>query len=386
MPSSDDRLDEVSLPALLERRSWKWAAYPDDVLAAWVAEMDLPLAAPIRAALREAIDRDDLGYVPADYPRLREAFAGFAMRRLHWPVDAEQVIVVPDVMIGVTEFLRVLLEPGDGVAVTPPVYPPFFSSVEEAGCRVLEVPLAADGSLDVKGLGRAYASGTRALLLCNPHNPTGRVPLRSELVALAEQAAEYEAWVLSDEIHAPLVLPGAEHVPFLTVSPAAAERGVAFTSASKAFNLAGLKTGVAVIGGAAQRIVTGRLPSGLHYRAGHLGMLAAEAAFTHGDDWLDQLLTLLDENRRRLGTLLAEHLPELAYTPPQATFLAWLDCRPLGLGDDPAQVFLERGRVALSRGLDFGRGGAGHARLNIGTSPALLEEAVRRMAAAERGV
>jgi cystathionine beta-lyase len=171
-------------------------------------------------------------------------------------------------------------------------------------------------------------------------------------------------------------------VPFLTVSAAAAERGIAFSSASKAFNLAGLKAGLAVTASDTAGAQTARLPAELHYRAGLLGVLAAEAAFRDGDDSLDDVLRMLDDNRRLLGDLLDEHLPDVRYTPPEASFLAWLDCSALELGDDPAQVFLERGRVALSRGLDFGAEGAGHARLNIGTSPTLLAEAVRRMAAA----
>jgi cystathionine beta-lyase len=188
--------------------------------------------------------------------------------------------------------------------------------------------------------------------------------------------------VLADEIHAPLVLPGAEHVPFLSVSEAAAERGIAFTSASKGFNVAGLKAAVAVTASDRAAAQIAQLPPGVEERAGLLGVLAAEAAFLHGDAWLDDLLAQLDARRRQLGALLAERLPEVRWTPPQASYLAWLDCRPLGLGDEPAQAFLERGRVALGRGLDFGPPGAGWARLTFGTSAELLEEAVARMAAA----
>jgi cystathionine beta-lyase len=197
-----------------------------------------------------------------------------------------------------------------------------------------------------------------------------------------ELAADHGAWVLSDEIHAPLVLPGAAHVPFLTVSPAAAEHGIALTSASKGFNLAGLKAAVAVTASDRAAAVVARLPEDLYDRAGLLGLLGSEAAFTDADDWLDEVLALLDGNRDLLAGLLAERLPGVVLTRPQASYLAWLDCRALGLGDDPAAVFLERGRVALSRGPDYGTQGAGFARLNIGTSPAIVTEAVDRMAAA----
>jgi cystathionine beta-lyase len=372
---------DVLLAELRRRRSAKWSVYPPDVLPAWVAEMDFELAPPVKAALREAIERDDVGYAGGAYDGLKEAFAGFAQRRLGWPVDVEQVTLVPDVIVGIAEILRVVTEPGGGVVVNPPVYPPFFSTIAEVGRRVVEVPLDGAGALDLEGLERALAAGARAYVLCNPHNPTGRVATRAELVEIAELAARYDAWVLADEIHAPLVEPGVECVPFLTVSDAAADRSFAFSAASKAFNLPGLKAGLVVTASDGARAQAARMPFDLHYRAGLLGVLAGEAAFAHGDDWLDETLAVLRANRRLLGDLLAEQIPEARLTEAQATFLAWIDCRRLGLGDDPAAAFLQRGRVALSRGLDFGAPGAGHVRLNIGTPPVLVEEAVLRMAA-----
>jgi cystathionine beta-lyase len=198
---------------------------------------------------------------------------------------------------------------------------------------------------------------------------------RDELAAILDLADEHGAWVLSDEIHGPLAR---GFTPILSLS----DRAVALTSASKTFNLAGLKLGLIVTAGGEARDRVARIAPEAHWRAGYLGAVAAEAAFREGDAWLDEVLDTLDANRVRLGELLAEHLPEVGYRPPEASFLAWLDCRALGLGDDPAQAFLERGRVALSRGLDFGAQGAGFARLNLGTDPERLEEAVMRMAAA----
>jgi cystathionine beta-lyase len=359
---------------LLDRRSAKWTEYPPDVLPAWVAEMDFPLAAPIKAALHDAVERDDAGYLGPRHESLTAAFVGFAQRRLGWTVDPAQVRVATDVMVGVEELLLVLTSPGDGVIVNPPVYPPFFADVAHAGRRVVEVPLRADFSLDLEGIAAAFAAGARALLLCNPHNPTGRPATGSELVAIAAAAAEHDAWVLSDEIHGPLVF-GGEFVPFLTVSEAAAARGAALTSASKAFNLAGLKLGLIV----SEHVA--RLPRGLHWRSGYLGAVAAEAAFDDGDEWLDETLATIAGNHALLASLLPRGI---GFAPPAASFLAWLDCRAAGLGDDPAAAFLERGRVALSRGLDFGARGAGFARLNVGTTPELVEEAVRRLEAALR--
>lgn len=373
---------ELSLERLARRRSAKWSSFEAGVLPAWVAEMDFALAPAVKAALKEAIELDDCGYAnPLAPGGLREAFAGFAGRRLGWEVDPERVVPLVDVVSGLSELLRVLTEPGDGVVINPPVYHPFFSLIAEAGRRVVEVPLADGRELDLDGVARAFAGGARALILCNPHNPTGAVLERSELEALAQLAGEHDAWVLADEIHAPLVLDGAEHLPFVSVSAAAAERGIVLSSASKAFNVAGLKCAVAVTAGEPASEAVQRLPEVARH-SGHLGVLASEAAFRDGDQWLDEVLAVLDSNRRRLGELLAERLPQVGYEPPQAGYLAWLDCSALGLGADPAPALLERGRVALSGGPSFGRGGDGFVRLNFGTSPELVEQIVGRIATA----
>jgi len=374
-------LTDLSIEGLRGRRSAKWTYYPADVLPAWVAEMDFPLAAPIREALREAVERGDTGYANPAASRLAPAFAGFADRHYGWSVDPEGVIACNDVVAGLRDLLRAMLEPGDGVVITPPVYHPFFSLVPEAGCELVQVPLAGGRDLDLEGIDRAFAAGARALLLCNPHNPTGAVLARSELERLAEIAAEHEAWILADEIHAPLTLAGAEHVPFLTVGEHAAARGIALVSASKAFNLAGLGCAQIVTAPGPAREGAELLPFGNRH-PGHLGTLATEAAYESGDEWLAGVNDVLDHNRRHLAELLLRRLPEVAYEQPSAGYLAWLDLTQLELGADPAAPLLERGRVALSPGPQFGSGGEGHARLNFGTSPALVVEAVERIARA----
>jgi len=384
--ADDDDFDGVSLADLRRRRSSKWVTHPPDVLPAFVAELDVPLADPVKRALHEAIDLGDLGYTEPD--GLPEAFAAYAADRHGWAVDPADVHLVPDVMVGVVEVLRAAGRTGTGVVINPPVYPPFFADLPEAGRRVVEVPLARDrtGSggwtLDLDALEAAFRAGARTYLLCSPHNPLGRVWTPDELRAVAELADRYGLLVLSDEIHAPLTLPGARHVPFPTL---AGGESVAFWSASKAWNTAGLKCAVAVTSGPRGRELLGRLPAEVRYRAGILGVVAAVAAFTDGRPWLDSLLAHLDRNRRLLADLLASALPEVGYRPPDASFLAWLDFAAYDLGDDPAAVLRERGKVALERGLDFGRPGAGFARLNIGTSRALLTEAVDRIAAATLG-
>jgi cystathionine beta-lyase len=368
------------LAELHDRRSEKWTGHDRDVLVSTIAEMDLPLAAPVRDALRAAIDRDDLGYAPEQIPALAAAFAGFAERRMAWRVDPEQVTLVPDVMTGVRGLATLLAGEAGAVAFASPAYPPFFSEPARVGLAPRPIPLRPGGEVDLDALRAELSSGTRVLLLANPHNPTGRVLPRDELEAIADACAEHDAWVLADEIHAPLVLPGAVHTPWLEVSDAARERGVSLISASKAFNLAGLKAALLITASDRARDAVASLPP-LGDHAGLLGIVAAEAAFTDGDPWLDAVIALFDHNRTLLGERLAAELPEVRWSPPAGTYLAWLDCRGLGLGDDPAEPFLQRGRIALGQGPRYGAEGRGFVRLNFGTSPELVAEMVRRMAA-----
>jgi len=371
-------LTDLPISRLRRRRSAKWVRYSADVLPAWVAEMDFPLAEPVKLALTEAVQLDDCGYASPHDLGLAEAFAEFADSRLGWSVEAARVSPSSDVVGAIRSLLRLLTQPGQRVVINTPIYPPFFTVIEELGCEAVEAPLSAEG-LDVEAIERKFAAGAVALLLCSPHNPTGGVATREQLVAIADGAARYGAWVLADEIHAPLVLPGARHVPFLSVSEAASERGIALWSASKAFNIAGLSCAQIVTASDSAAEVVGRLSFG-DTHCGHLGAIASIAAFREGGAWLDDVIAVLDHNRRLLAELLAERLPQVGYAQPQASYLAWLDLRTLELGEDPAAAILERGGVALSPGPSFGRQGAGFARLNIGTSPALVEEAVERIA------
>jgi cystathionine beta-lyase len=339
--------------------------------------MDFPLAPAVKIALAEAVELDDTGYGWPDKLGLAEAFAEFAKARLGWEVDPAGVGAIPDVVNGLTSVLRLISKPGDRVIINTPVYHPFFGIIEELGCELAEVPLV-EGQLDVDGIDAEFRRGAVALILCSPHNPLGSLPTEHQLRALAGSAAANGAWVLSDEIHWPLTLPGARHVPFLSVSEEAREHGIAFVSASKAFNLAGLSCAQTVTASERAAEVTGKLPFAAAH-AGHFGLMATVAAYRDGAPWLDDVIAVLDHNRALLAELLAATLPEVAYSPPRAGYLAWLDLRPFALGDDPCEALLERGRVALNPGPAFGPQGAGHARLNIGTSPALVEEAVKRI-------
>jgi cysteine-S-conjugate beta-lyase len=382
------------LEVLRTRTSEKWRTYPDDVLPLFVAEMDYPLAPPIADALIAAVRRSDTGYAgPGD--DLQRAFAGFAERRWGWRVDPAQVTTTTDVSVVIVEALRKAIRPGDGVIITPPVYPPFFDFIPEAGGRVIEVPLRFEGpagrgaatawSLDLAGIEAALAAGARAILLCNPHNPLGLVHSREELAAVAEAAARFGAIVVSDEIHAPLVHSDARFTPYLSVSDAARRNGIAAHAASKAWNLAGLKCAMFVTAGDAMSALVGSMPDEVAVRTSLFGRIASTTAYRDGGEWLEDLLRSLESNRRRLTGQLAAELPSVVFDEPQASYLAWLDFRSLGWGDDPSARILDEARVAVNPGLTFGSEGAGFVRLNFACSPELLDEAIARVSAVSRG-
>jgi cystathionine beta-lyase len=370
------------LELLRQRRSVKWRLYAPDVLPLWVAEMDVVPAEPIQRAVADAMQRGDTGYPWA--PDYAEGLASFAAARWAWRPDPTTMQIVPDVMLGVVEVLKLLTGPGDAVVVNSPVYPPFFDFVTHLDRRVVEAPLDAVGRIDPSTLERALGEAVRdggraAYLVCNPQNPTGAVHTPEELTAALELAESFGVRVVADEIHAPVVHPGARFTSVASLP--AGSRSISLMSASKAFNLAGLKAAMAVPGPDAVTDLA-RMPEEVSHGASHLGVIAHRAAYLDGGPWLDALLAGLDANRRLLATLLAEQLPEVGFRAPEGTFLAWLDFSAVGLGDDPAAVLRERARVALHPGTGFGDGGAGHARLNFGTSPDIVREAVSRIAAA----
>ena len=386
-------LEELTLQQLRLRTSMKWRAYPADVLPLWVAEMDVKLAPTVADALRTAIDNGDTGYPSGT--AFAEAVSEFASQRWQWhDLEVSRTAIVPDVMLGVVETLRLVTDRGDAVVVNPPVYAPFYAFVSHDGRRVIEAPLDADGRIDLDALEEAFAharasGGKVAYLLCNPHNPTGSVHTFDELRGVAERARRFGVRVVSDEIHAPVILAGARFIPYLSVP--GAENAFALISASKAWNLSGMKAALAIAGPEAAADLR-RMPEEVSHGPSHLGIIAHAEAFRTGGEWLDTLLLGLDENRTLLGDLVAEHLPGVKYLRPQGTYLAWLDCQQLGFDEEaadglavvadlsgPARWFLDHARVALSSGHVFGTGGAGHVRLNFATSQAILTEAISRM-------
>ncbi|GAA5142148.1 aminotransferase class I/II-fold pyridoxal phosphate-dependent enzyme [Nocardioides marinquilinus] len=361
----------------------KWGEVPDDVLPAWVAEMDYAVAEPVVAAVQDAVAAGMLGYprVGAGGP-LGEAYAGFARRQFGHDVDPERVVPTVDVTAGVRLALDALVPPGPLVFPVPG-YAPQLAMAEVTGRERLDLvvdPDAERAELDLDLLDHHLARGARALLLTQPHNPWGRAFTRAELEGVRDVVLRHGALVVSDEIHAPLVLEGAEHVPYLAVE-GTADHAVAVVAASKAFNIAGLKCAQLVTTSPAlhERLVS--VPLARNESWSVLGVAASEAAYVHGDAWLAALRVRLAEQRTLLGSLLAEHLPEARTRPLEATYLAWLDLRAYG-HDDPAAVALERSRVQVAAGHDYQPGLTGHVRLNIATSPDRLTEIVRRLASA----
>jgi len=369
----------------------KWTRYPDDVLPLWVADMDLPPAPPIAAALRDLIERGDFGYTMQPVAALPEVFAEWYGDRHGWRPDPEQVRVFTDVLQAVDLALWLGTEPGDGVVLFTPVYPPFFRMVTGIGRCVVDCPLdpqrwhlerdALDEAIDCAA---ANGTRTRAIILCNPHNPTGRVFGPHELAAIAEVARERDLLVISDEIWADVVFGDGyfPHTPIAAGFPFVADRTITVTAASKAFNLAGLRCAVAHIGDERIAAKLAELPGHLLGAVSTPGAVATHAAWTEGGLWLAETVAFLGSQRDHLLARLSAELPKVCAYPPEATYLAWLDFRAYNLGDDPAAWLLEHAKVALGAGPDFGEHGAGFARLNFATTRAVLDEAIDRIVGA----
>lgn len=360
----------------------KWGHVPEGTIPAWVAEMDYAPAPAVAAAVQAGVAKGMLGYPPfGDHPvvtGLEEAFRGFAQRHWSWAVPEGTSTVTADVVTGLRLVLETLCPPGP-VVIPLPCYPPFRTVVALAGREAAYVGLDPDAetaTLDLGAVERHFEAGARTLLLCSPHNPTGRVWTRSELEAVRDLAAAHGARVVVDEIHAPLVLPGATFVPYLEVDPTA----VLVTSHSKSFNTPGLKCAqvVTLDPGDTERFRA--IPFEANHGHTTLGMLAGAAAWRDSDLWLHTLRNRLDVLREDLAELLAAHLPRARMRPLEATYLAWLDLRAYDVAD-PAAAGLAHG-VMVAPGHDYHPGLEGHVRLNIATSAARLEQVVSRLAAA----
>jgi cystathionine beta-lyase len=372
----------LPLPELRRTRSSiKWRRYPEDVLPLFVAEMDWGIAPEITQTLTDALAKGDTGYLDNPGP-LAPAFADFAARSWGWEVNPGWVHLATDVTVGIVEALRLEVPAAGGrVVITPPVYNPFYEMVGETHSEVVEVPLleASGWSLDLAGLEDAFRSGVDAMVLCHPQNPTGRSHPRETLTALGRLAAEHDVLIVSDEVHAPLAHPGTDFAPFAPIAAAAGARAATVTSASKGWNLAGVKCAVIVAADERTAEQLAGLPEELAARTSILGLHANVAAFA-ATYWRDAALERITANVELLAAQLAAHAPTVRLVHPDAGYLVWLDFRATGLGDDPAAVLREVGRVAFNSGPSFGAPGRGFARANLACEPATVVEAVRRIA------
>ena len=381
-----DVVRALPLSELRKRKSVKWRQFPADVLPLPVAEMDFPIAEQIKKALTDMVERSDTGYL-GPFPELFEAFSDFSRARWNWNVDASHMRIATDVGVGTVEVIRTLIAHGDKVMLNSPVYDSMWRWVAEVKATLIDVPLAINGnygdgarfSLDLESIEREYKSGVKVHILCHPHNPVGAIFDKESLENLARLAKKYGVYIISDEIHGPLVYDQKTFTPFLAVSDDARDVGITVTSASKGFNLAGLKCAVIVTGSQATKEKINSMPISVAFRASLFGAVAATAALRDAVSWLDGVIVALDENRRLIKNLIDTKIPAIKYQAPDFGYLAWLDLSGLNLGEDPAKVLLERGKVAFNGGQMYGPQHSQCVRLNFGTSPEIITEAFDRV-------
>ena len=385
MPS-DDSFAGVTVEQMRNKQGAKWQRYGDEVIPSFVADMDFPLAQPIHDVLSEQLAAHDYGYtLQFDEHPLREIFVAWAQRRFSWQVDPARIEPLVDIVQGIYLSIQLYTEPGDGVVTLTPTYPPLWQSVEAMGRRLVDCTLINDVQgrgqyeIDFDRLREQLDPSVKLLLLCNPHNPTGRVFTRTELESLAQLVVERDLVVVADEIHADLVYLPHKHIPFASLSPEIAQRTITMTSATKSFNLGGLRFAIAIFGSQALQDRFNQVPRGARGGLNSLGVLATEVAWRDCDDWLDQLVIYLQGNRDFVIEQLSTRLPQIEVPKPESTYLAWLGCQNLPINRDPFEHFLETGKVAFNSGLDFGSGGEGFVRLNFATSRTILGEILDRV-------
>lgn len=379
----------ASLEELRKRSSEKWRRFPADVLPLPVAEMDYEIAPEIRSRLIDMVTRSDTGYL-GPIPELGQALAEFSARRFDFHFDPERVRVAVDVGAAIVEVSRLFITHGEKIMVNSPVYQNFYNWIKELHAECVDAPMIESeievGSareksyhLDFDAIERGYASGVKIHFLCHPHNPLGLIFSADQLSRVADLAKKYGVIVISDEIHSPLVYQNESFVPFLSVSESAREVGISVISASKAWNLAGLKCAqfIALDDRINERLKS--LPEAVHFRASLFGAVAAVAALKEGNIWLDEVRIDLERKRDLLNNLIREHISKAYLFRTHFGYLGWIDLRAYGLGDDPARELLTRGRVALNPGHTYGPGGRGFVRFNFGTSDEIIEDAVMLM-------
>lgn len=372
---------EISLDRLRSLQGAKWARDGVDHWPAWVADTDITPPLVAKEAVAAIVDKSDFGYGPRPQDALAEAFADFSEVEHGWRPDVERLQTFSNVLQAIEMTLFLHTAPGDGVVLFTPIYPPFIDGVESGGRRVIDCRLDPDGyRLDAERLESVIDPGTKVILLCNPHNPTGRIFDRTELEAIAEVAEKHDLLVISDEVWSGLTHPGPEHLPFPLVSPAAAQRTVTIGSASKSFNLAGVRCAIAHLGHPEVEAAFGAIPSHLLGGINVFGAAATLAVWRDGRPYLEAVRSHITVMRNHVAKRIANDLPGVEWQVPEATYLGWLDFRGAGLGPDPAQVLMERAKVVLSPGPTFGVHGEGFARMNFATSVPIIDTIIDRMA------
>jgi cysteine-S-conjugate beta-lyase len=366
-----------TLDQLKDRRTRKWTVYGEDVLPLWIAESDFFTCAPVKQAIMDAIDRESFGYTPATSD-LPEAVADFYQERYGWRPDPSMIVATPDVVRGLALAIEYMTRPGTAVIVPVPAYPPFLELPETVGREMVFVD--AYGGLDLAEIEKAFAGGAGSILLCSPNNPLGYTLDEAFLVDLCNLAERYDARILVDEIHAPLVFDGT-HIVAAGINDVAARVCVTVTATSKAWNIAGLKCAQIIFTNPDDLVTWNKMTGVAKDGVSTLGIWAAIACYREGGDFLDQQINYLRANRDWLVAELPRRVPGLKVTNPAATYLMWLDFSGTAIGDleRPAIWLRENAKVAFNDGLHFGPGGLHHARLNFGTSREILEEACDRL-------
>lgn len=372
--------------------SGKWSTYGEDVLPLWVADMDFAAPHPVIEALHRRIDHGVFGY-GGDPMDLKATICSRLDRLYGWSITPEDIVFLPGLVCGLNVVARAAGQPGDGVAINTPVYGPFMSAPANQGRVLHDSQLVAnakvhDGAatlhyeIDTAAMDAAIQPTTRLFILCNPHNPVGRVFSPRELTAIAELCQRRNLIICSDEIHCDLLLDGARHTPIASLSPEIGARCVTLMAPSKTYNLPGLGCSMAIVQNAELRRQLLQASAGIVPHVNILGFVAAHAAYSQCDDWLADVQAYLTANRDFAVRYIRQHMPQLRTTVPEATYLLWLDCRATPFADQPQQFFLEQAKVAVNDGKWFGGGGAGFVRLNFGCTRATLAEALARMAEA----
>jgi cystathionine beta-lyase len=378
--------DAIGIDRLRELGSVKWTMFPGTI-GVFVAEMDFGTAPAIKEALHKTVEDGLFGYMPsAMSAAMSEACARWQKDRYGWDVPAERIHPLPDVLSGLRMTIDFYTDPGSKIVLPTPAYMPFLSIPPMHDREIIEVPmLIEDGryEFDLEGIDRAFDAGGGLLILCNPYNPLGRVFTREELEAVSAVVAKHGGRVFSDEIHSPLVYGPLTHVPYASINATAAAHTITAVSASKAWNLPGLKTAQLILSNDADEEIWKRPEvSWAAHGTPNLGVIANTAAYDDSREWLDETIEYLDENRAYLGKLLAEHIPAMHYLPPEGTYIAWLDARDLGIEGSPADFFREKAGVALTDGAMCGAAGEGFLRFIFATPRPIIEEAVLKMAEA----